>query len=77
MVKTYFIDKVNVSFFTLGTWGNNFGRMKCFRYTDKKRGFISIWKIANLQYYLLEIGILTKNSLSPEYFDCLSPLTGL
>ena len=34
-------------------------------------------KIANLQYHLLEIGTLTKNSLSPEYFDCLPPLTEL
>ena len=34
-------------------------------------------KIANLQYHLLEIGTLSKNSLSPEYFDCLPPLTEL
>ena len=34
-------------------------------------------KIATLQYHLLEIGTLTKNSLSPEYFDCLPPLTEL
>jgi len=34
-------------------------------------------KIATLQYHLLEIGTLTKKSLSPEYFDCLPPLTDL
>ena len=34
-------------------------------------------KIANLQYHLLEIGTLTKNPLSPEYFDCFSPLAEL
>ena len=34
-------------------------------------------KIATLQYHLLEIGTLTKNTLSPEYFDCLPPLTEL
>lgn len=34
-------------------------------------------KIANLQYHLLEIGTLTKKTLSPEYFDCLPPLTEL
>ena len=32
-------------------------------------------KIASLQYHLLEIGTLTKKTLSPEYFDCLPPLT--
>ena len=48
-------------------------RNKCCRYTDK----LNQKKIANLQYHLLEIGTLTKNSLSPENFDCLPPLTEL
>ena len=32
-------------------------------------------KIASLQFHLLEIGTLSKKHLSPEYFDCLPPLT--
>ena len=32
-------------------------------------------KIAHLQFHLLEIGTLTKASLSPEFFDCLPALT--
>ena len=32
-------------------------------------------KIASLQFHLLEIGTLTKKNLSPEYFNCLPPLT--
>ena len=32
-------------------------------------------KIASLQFHLLEIGTLTKKTLSPEYFNCLPPLT--
>ena len=28
-----------------------------------------------MQFYLLEIGTLTKASLSPEYFDCFPALT--
>ena len=32
-------------------------------------------KIAYLQFHLLEIGTLTKKTLSPEYFDCLPSLT--
>ena len=32
-------------------------------------------KIASLQFHLLEIGTLSKKNLSPEYFDCLPPLT--
>ena len=32
-------------------------------------------KITHLQFHLLEIGTLTKASLSLEYFDCLSALT--
>ena len=32
-------------------------------------------KLSQLQYHLLEVGTLTKDTLSPEYFDCLPPLT--
>ena len=34
-------------------------------------------KISSLQFHLLEIGTLTKKTLSPEYFDCLPPLTDI
>ena len=37
--------------------------------------YSSLEKIAHLQFHLLEIGTLTKDSLSPEYFDCLPALT--
>ena len=32
-------------------------------------------KKVSLQFHLLEIVILTKKTLSPKYFNCLSPLT--
>ena len=32
-------------------------------------------KLASLQFHLLQIGTLSKKNLSPEYFDCLPPLT--
>ena len=35
----------------------------------------SSWKNASLQFHLLQIGTLSKKNLSPEYFDCLPPLT--
>ena len=37
--------------------------------------YSSLEKIANLQFHLLKIGALTKDSLSPEYFNCLPALT--
>ena len=41
----------------------------------KYEGLSQTTKIAHLQFHLLEIGTLTKASLSPEYFDCLPALT--
>ena len=41
----------------------------------KYEGLFQTSKIAHLQFHLLEIETLTKASLSPEYFDCLSALT--
>ena len=32
-------------------------------------------KLTHLNFHLLQIGTLTKDTLSPEYFDCLPPLT--
>ena len=32
-------------------------------------------KLSHLKYHLLEVGTLTKDTLSLEYFDCLPPLT--
>ena len=32
-------------------------------------------KLSQLKNHLLEVGTLKKDTLSPEYFDCLSPLT--
>ena len=37
----------------------------------KYEGWSQTTKIAHLQFHLLEIGTLTKASLSQEYFDCL------
>ena len=58
---------------------NSKRRETILRQTDisKYQALTQSEKIATLQYHLLEIGTLTKNSLSPEYFDCLPPLTEL
>ena len=34
-------------------------------------------KIGRLHFHLLEIGTMTRDTLSPEFFDCLPPLSEL
>ena len=34
-------------------------------------------KIGRLHFHLVEIGTMTKGTLSPEFFDCLPPLSEL
>ena len=41
----------------------------------KKFDSLTQSEIASLQFHLLEIGTLNKKTLSPEYFNCLPPLT--
>ena len=40
-------------------------------------GLTQAQKIGRLKFHLLEIGTMTKDHLSPEFFDCLPPLTEL